>query len=172
MSQIEFKNFEIKQIDVNDTSNEMFIEGYASNFGNKDEMQMTFIPEAMDLLPCSDIVAKGAFKKTIAERKGRIAFCKNHDIDDAKGKIVELKEDDNGLFCRIRISDAENELKIKIKEGIYSDIMDWIPCSDIVVKGAFKKTIAERKGRIAFCKNHDIDDAKGKIVELKEDDNK
>jgi len=121
MSQIEFKNFEIKQIDLNDTSNEMFIEGYASNFGNKDEKQMTFIPDIMDWMPCSDIVVKGAFKKTISERKGRIAFCKNHDIDDAKGKIVELKEDDNGLFCRIRISDAENELKIKIKEGIYSE---------------------------------------------------
>jgi len=121
MSQIEFKNFEIKQIDVNDTSNEMFIEGYASNFGNKDEKQMTFIPDIMDWMPCSDIVVKGAFKKTISEREGRIAFCKNHDIDDAKGKIVELKEDDNGLFCRIRISDAENELKIKIKEGIYSE---------------------------------------------------
>ena len=121
MSQIEFKNFEIKQIDLNDTSNEMFIEGYASNFGNKDEKQMTFIPDIMDWMPCSDIVVKGAFKKTIAERKGRIAFCKNHDIDDAKGKIIELKEDDNGLFCRIRVSDAENELKIKIKEGIYSE---------------------------------------------------
>ena len=61
MSQIEFKNFEIKQIDLNDTSNEMFIEGYASNFGNKDEKQMAFIPDIMDWIPCSDIVVKGAF---------------------------------------------------------------------------------------------------------------
>lgn len=121
MSKFEYKNFEVKSIDLNEQTNEMFIEGYASNFGNKDEKQISYIPEISDLAPCSDIVVKGAFKKTLSERKGRIAFCKNHDIDDAKGKIIELKEDETGLFVKIRISDAENDLKIKIKEGIYSE---------------------------------------------------
>jgi len=119
--QFEYKTFEVKSIDFNSESNEMFIEGYASNFGNKDENQMTFIPDLNNWSMCSDIVNKGAFKKTLSERKGRIAFCKNHDIEDAKGKIIELKEDEIGLFVKIRISDAEPELKIKIREEIYTE---------------------------------------------------
>lgn len=119
--QFEYKTFEVKSIDFNSESNEMFIEGYASNFGNKDEKQMTYIPDLQDWSPCSDIVNKGAFKKTLSERKGRIAFCKNHDIEDAKGKIIELKEDEIGLFVKIRISDAEPELKTKIREEIYTE---------------------------------------------------
>lgn len=119
--QFEYKTFEVKSIDFNSESNEMFIEGYASNFGNKDEKQMTYIPDLQDWSQCSDIVNKGAFKKTLSERKGRIAFCKNHDIEDAKGKIIELKEDEVGLFVKIRISDAEPELKTKIREEIYTE---------------------------------------------------
>ena len=134
--QFEYKQFEIKSLDYNSESNELIIEGYASNFGNKDEKQLTYIPDVMDWLPCQDIMQKGAFKKTLSERKGRIAFCKNHDIDDAKGKILEIKEDETGLFVRIRISDAEPELKTKIREEIYTEFSIGFK----TIKATYEKT--------------------------------
>lgn len=134
--QFEYKTFEIKSVDYNNESTELIIEGYASNFGNKDEKQLTYIPDAMDYYPCQDIVNKGAFKKTLSERKGRIAFCKNHDIDDAKGKILEIKEDEIGLFVRIRISDAEPELKTKIREEIYTEFSIGFK----TIKATYEKT--------------------------------
>lgn len=134
--QFEYKTFEIKSVDYNNESTELIIEGYASNFGNKDEKQLTYIPDAMDYYPCQDIVNKGAFKKTLSERKGRIAFCKNHDIEDAKGKILEIKEDEIGLFVRIRISDAEPELKTKIREEIYTEFSIGFK----TIKATYEKT--------------------------------
>ncbi len=135
-TQFEYKTFEIKSKDFNSESNELIIEGYASNFGNKDEKQLTYIPDIMDFAMCQDIVNKGAFKKTLSERKNRIAFCKNHNIDDAKGKILELKEDEVGLFIRVRISDAENELKTKIREEIYTEFSIGFK----TIKATYEKT--------------------------------
>jgi uncharacterized protein len=121
MKKLEYKSFEIKAAEINSTTNEMFIEGYAATFGNEDAKQLTWYPEINDFVLASDTIDIGSFKKTISERKNRIAFCKNHNFDDAKGKIIELKEDEIGLFIRVRISDAEQELKTKLKEEIYNE---------------------------------------------------
>lgn len=47
-----------------------------------------------------DIIRKGAFSKTINEMfpKGRIKHLMNHDPSKPLGKLLELKEDDYGLF--------------------------------------------------------------------------
>jgi HK97 family phage prohead protease len=47
-----------------------------------------------------DIIRKGAFTKTISEMfpKGRIKHLMNHDPSKPLGKLLELKEDDYGLF--------------------------------------------------------------------------
>ena len=121
MKKIEYKSFEIKAATIDSATNEMYIEGYAATFGNQDSKQLTWYPDIRDYVLASDTINAGAFKKTISERKNRIAFCKNHDFDDAKGKIVELKEDETGLFIKVRISDAEQELKTKLKEEIYNE---------------------------------------------------
>lgn len=121
MKKIEYKSFEMKAAVVDSATNEMFIEGYAATFGNEDAKQLTWYPDIRDYVLASDTIEPGAFKKTLSERKNRIAFCKNHFLDDAKGKIIELKEDDYGLFVKVRISDAEDELKTKIKEEIYTE---------------------------------------------------
>ena len=38
------------------------------------------------------------------------------------GKILELKEDETGLFIEARISDSEIELKTKVREEIFKDM--------------------------------------------------
>ena len=117
----EFKRFELKSFDISAETNEMFIEGHAAIFGNKDEQQLTYNPNICECVLCSDVITKGSFQKTLSDRASRVAFCLNHDLEEAMGKIVEIKEDETGLFVRIRISDAEPELKTKIKEGIYTE---------------------------------------------------
>ena len=120
-NQKEYKGFEIKAVDYNNESKELVIKGYAATFGNQDAKQMTWNNDIGDYVMCSDTIERGAFTKTISERKERIAFCKNHNLSDPKGKIIELKEDSYGLYIEVRISDAEPELKTKLKEGIYKE---------------------------------------------------
>ena len=107
MKKLEFRNFEIKSMDIN-PSGEMFIEGYGAIFGNVDSYE--------------DIIEKGAFTKTLSENKGRIAFCYQHEIDEPIGKIEDIKEDNIGLWLRVRISDACDEIKTKLKEGILKEM--------------------------------------------------
>lgn len=107
MKKLEFRTLEIKS--MNETDNgEMFIEGYGAYFGNVDG--------------CDDIIEKGAFTKTLSENKGRIAFCWQHEIDEPIGKIESIEEDGLGLKLRVRISDSENDIKTKIREGILKEM--------------------------------------------------
>jgi HK97 family phage prohead protease len=121
MKNVEYKPFEIKSVSFNEEQNEMLISGYAATFGNTDTPQMAYHPELRKAVVVSDTITKGAFAKTIQERKSRIKFCLNHMINNPVGKIVELKEDEIGLWVEVRISDAEPELKIKLQEGIYDE---------------------------------------------------
>lgn len=121
MRKLETKSFEIKAVNFNDQTKEMIIEGYAASFNTSDEKQMTWHPELRDYVIASDVISKGAFAKTLNENKKRIAFCQNHDMYNPKGKIVSLEEDEIGLKFTIRISDAEPELKTKIREQIFEE---------------------------------------------------
>lgn len=48
---------------------------------------------------------KGSFKKTIAERAGKVKLLWNHDFEGMPlGSILELKEDDKGLWFRAQLS--------------------------------------------------------------------
>jgi len=66
--------------------NEWIFEGYAVTWNTIDDYRTTF--------------KRGAFKKTISERGKHIKILWNHDSDEPIGKIVELREDDIGLFIR------------------------------------------------------------------------
>lgn len=144
----EFKEFEIKSLDFNEETSEMFIEGYASVFEVKDAIQPMLTPDKK-IIMVSDIVQRGAFSKTIQERGSRLPFCKNHNMDDPKGKIIELKEDDYGLYCKVRISDSEDELKTKIKEGIFSEFsFAFLPLKSEIKKeidDTYTRRISEMK---------------------------
>jgi len=107
MKELEFKSFSITQFKSDDSGN-LIIYGYGAIFNNIDDG--------------NDQIKQGAFLKTLIERKGRIAFCFQHDIYNAVGKIQEIKEDEKGLFLSVMISAAEDDLQIKLKEEIYKEL--------------------------------------------------
>lgn len=96
--------FDIKS----DSDNELIIEGHGAIKGNIDSY--------------NDVIVDGAFTKTLEQRKDRIAFCLQHDIRNPIGKIQEIKEDERGLFLKVRISDSEGDIKTKIREGILREM--------------------------------------------------
>ncbi|WP_338749802.1 HK97 family phage prohead protease [Bacillus sp. FJAT-52991] len=81
--------FEIKAVD--DETN--IVEGYASTFGGE--------PDAYD-----DVIVKGAFAKTIQENGDRIKFLWQHNWDKPIGKVIELREDEIGLYFKAKISET------------------------------------------------------------------
>jgi len=68
------------------------VEGYAAVFGN------------LDL--GADVIHPGAFAKTLAERGNKIKFLWQHDTAEPLGKVLELREDERGLFFKAVISDT------------------------------------------------------------------
>lgn len=73
-------------------------------------------------------------------------------------EIKSLSEEAGGL------------LKIEGYAAIFDipDEPDW-RCSDILIKGCFKKTLEERKSKVKLCFNHDLYNLVGRIDELYED---
>jgi HK97 family phage prohead protease len=53
-----------------------------------------------------DIVAKGAFRRTLRERAGKIALLWQHDQTEPVGVWEELREDSTGLFVKGRLADT------------------------------------------------------------------
>lgn len=104
---IQFKNFQIKEHKADESGN-LIITGYGAVFGNIDSYR--------------DVIEKGAFAKTLVERKGRIAFAYQHDIWNPIGKIQEIKEDDHGLWIKVMLSAADQDIQTKVKEGILSEM--------------------------------------------------
>jgi len=107
MDSLKFKNFEILEHKA-DGSGNLEITGYGAIFGNVDSY--------------GDVIEKGAFEDTLIDRKDRIAFCYQHDIWNPIGKILEMYEDDKGLFLKVMISAAEADIQTKIKEGILKEM--------------------------------------------------
>lgn len=103
---LRFNNFQIKAI--KEDGDDLMIEGYGAVFNNIDSY--------------GDVIRKGSFAKTIKERGDRIAFCYQHDIRNPIGKIQEIKEDDFGLWIVVKVSNAEDDIKTKIREKILQEM--------------------------------------------------
>ena len=71
---------EVKDLDLK----KRVVTGYLSAFGNKDHV--------------GDIIIKGAFTKSLAERKDKIFFLNQHNWDQPHGKFNMLQEDAKGLY--------------------------------------------------------------------------
>lgn len=104
---LQFKNFEIQETKKEDDGR-LTITGYGAYFNNVDSY--------------GDIIERGAFSKTLIERKGRIAFCYQHDIWNPIGKIEEIYEDDKGLKVVVKLSAANDDIQTKVKEGILKEM--------------------------------------------------
>lgn len=104
---LQFKNFEILETKKEDDGR-LTITGYGAYFNNVDSY--------------GDVIVPGAFTKTLIERKGRIAFCYQHDIWNPVGKIEEIYEDDKGLKVVVKLSAANEDIQTKVKEGILKEM--------------------------------------------------
>lgn len=60
------------------------VKGYGSYFGNKDSD--------------NDVIAKGAYQKTIKENGDRVRYLYQHNMSQPIGKMKELYEDEKGLM--------------------------------------------------------------------------
>jgi HK97 family phage prohead protease len=86
------------------------LEGYAAAFNNVDLG--------------GDVIHKGAFTKTLAERGNKVKFLWQHDPGEPIGRPLFLQEDENGLFVKAIISptargnDALALLKDKAIDGL------------------------------------------------------
>jgi HK97 family phage prohead protease len=86
--------FEVKVLD--DTDQEGVFEGYGATFGNEDLGR--------------DIIAKGAFKKTLGEtrklkRLPRMLWM--HKSDEPIGVWTEMREDDTGLYVKGKLATTQ-----------------------------------------------------------------
>ena len=103
--------FELKAIDAGDETRTF--EGYGSVFGTLDSY--------------ADIVAKGAFKRSLKEwkSKGRApAMLWQHDAAKPVGVWVEMREDDHGLFVKGQLADTQlgREAYALLKMGALSGL--------------------------------------------------
>ena len=85
------------------------IKGYGSYFGNKDSD--------------SDIILKGAYKKTIAENGERVKYLYQHDMNQPIGKMLELYEDDKGLVFVAQIAKTQlgKDVVELMKSGVITE---------------------------------------------------
>lgn len=76
-----------------------------------------------------EVIARGAFKKTLQEQGHRVMLMYNHGRslflgDYPLGKIEELREDSHGLYVRARLNDTEkvNDIRKAIQSGSISEM--------------------------------------------------
>lgn len=93
-NEMKYLHFPLEIKEVNE--DEGTIEGYASVFGNIDLGY--------------DVVAKGAFKKTIKDNKGKFPILADHDPRKQIGWNIEAKEDDYGLYVKGSLDIKNNQL--------------------------------------------------------------
>ena len=106
MGNIEYKSLEFKAEDIRREGEHLYVKAYASTFGHEDSY--------------NDIVVKGAFINSISGDNGRrVKLCYQHDIKDVRGKIIDIAEDDKGLFVEFRTSRTTKgkDLAIQIEDG-------------------------------------------------------
>lgn len=108
--------FDMKTAHEDDFEGKGIIKGYASTFGNVD----------LGL----DVVARGAFRKTLQESKGRHPVLADHNPSKQIGWNVRAREDqiglkieshldvDNNALARERFSLARKGIELEIKVGL------------------------------------------------------
>jgi HK97 family phage prohead protease len=83
------------------------------------EWEVAGYPSVWDVVDLgNDVVHKGAFAKTLGDG-GRVRFLFGHDHRSVLGAPLDLKEDDQGLFGRFRISKTRlgEEVRTLLKDG-------------------------------------------------------
>ena len=106
---IEYKSIELKEATTTrQADGRLKVIAYAAVFGNIDSY--------------NDIIVKGAFTNTLKKEGKRVAVCWQHDMRKPIGKLISIKEDDTGLLVEFLISRSEEDVAVKIEEGIISEM--------------------------------------------------
>lgn len=136
----ELRNFDFKNITIREVDGEKVIEGYAAVFDKKSEEMYGFI----------EVVRKGAFKKTLKENNRGIRSLWNHDsnypIASVNSKTLELKEDEKGLFIRIKPAQPLTTTAEDLIKNLASGLVEKMSFGFNVIKDAWtedksKKTV-------------------------------
>jgi len=103
-------NFKTISTQIKTENETNVISGYGSIFGNVDSHK--------------DIVMKGAFTKTIKERKSKIKMLWQHDVKEPIGKMLNMYEDEKGLFFQAKISDTDigKKAMILMRDGVMDEL--------------------------------------------------
>lgn len=102
---LEKKDFAFEVKLLSDENNGLTFEGFASTFGNTDLV--------------NDIVAPGAFKKSLKRRVPKMLL--QHDFKQPIGVFTEIKETDTGLFVKgklIKGIQASDETALLLRNGV------------------------------------------------------
>ena len=157
-------DFAFQQIraDLQDTDYGV-VEGYASVFGNVDSYGTT--------------IANGAFQSTLADGLSKVKVLWNHDWDNPIGKVLEAREDSNGLFVKCQFSlgvEKAKEVFTLIKDQVIDsfsigfNILDYEITNDqYVIKSVELWDVspvtfpANREAKITACRSikEHLDDA-------------
>lgn len=106
---IEYKSIELKEATTTrQADGRLKVIAYAAVFGNIDSY--------------NDIIVKGAFANSLKKEGKRVAVCWQHDMRKPIGKLISIKEDDTGLLVEFLISRSEEDVAVKIEEGIISEM--------------------------------------------------
>jgi len=100
---IQFPDLELRAGD----SDEGVVEGYIAVWGTVDSYMSEF--------------QRGSFAKTISERGNRIKLLFNHNEESVIGKVIEIREDDTGVFVRAKVTMAvqqANDVLALIKDNV------------------------------------------------------
>lgn len=99
------------RFELDDSDESGVFSGHAAVFGNCDSG--------------NDIIEKGAFTNTLAQDFDRIKILALHnDFWLPVGKPIELREDENGLFIKGKISDTTmgKDIKTLMKDGVLNEL--------------------------------------------------
>ena len=107
--QIEYKSIELKEATTTrQADGRLKVVAYAAVFGNIDSY--------------NDIIVKGAFANSLKKEGKRVAVCWQHEMRRPIGKLTLIKEDETGLMVEFLISKSEEEVAVKVEEGIITEM--------------------------------------------------
>lgn len=120
------------QLDMKEVSDEGEFEGYASKFGDRDQG--------------GDVVMKGAFKKSLRQRKGSkgVKMLWQHDSSFPIGVWDEVKEDEQGLYVRGHLLTSVSKAK-ETYELMKAGIIDGLSIGYRTVKAVRDEATGSRQ---------------------------
>jgi HK97 family phage prohead protease len=107
---------------------EGMFEGYASTFGNTDVVD--------------DIVMNGAFADSLKKREPKVLW--QHDMKQPVGKLMEAREDENGLYVKVKLA-TKTTLGKDAYELVKAGIIDKLSIGFTIAEAEYDRENGTRK---------------------------